>query len=282
MAEGRVGAALRRTFFEPAPVAAVLRFRRLLALWTAVYVGVRLPHLGELYCQGILNDGVLYRHVDVGPPSEGVVIVVVVALGIALALVVVGRRVRAATLAAFVLFGLLVGIEAAVPRAYAELALIQWGLLVFAPGPPARLEGGAERVEAPWASRLVVLQLASVYVFAGLAKLVGGAGWWSGEAVLHVLRSPHYGDHLLSSWWALGPGGAAAIAWATMLGELGIGVGLVFARTRRWAALGLVVLHVAIALSMRVSLLFHALVFAHLVLLVGPRGVTKMSQGTGS
>ncbi|MFY0531453.1 hypothetical protein [Nannocystis pusilla] len=87
-----------------------------------------------------------------------------------------------------------------------------------------------------------------------------------------MFRSSHQGQHLLSAWLSLTPGLARMLAWSTIALELAIGFGLWFSRTRKVAALALVLLHAGIAASMRVSLLFHALMLLHLLLFFGRRG----------
>jgi hypothetical protein len=117
----------------------------------------------------------------------------------------------------------------------------------------------------------MMLQVSSVYVFAALSKLTEGTAWRSGEAVALIFGSTRQGQHLLSAWLSVGPGLARGLAWSTIGLELLIGIGLWFARTRTLAAVALVALHLGIAATMRVSLLFHALMLLHLVLFVGAR-----------
>jgi hypothetical protein len=176
--------------------------------------------------------------------------------------------VRAAQLAALLLLALLAGLESAPPRAYLELALVQWLLLQCAPV--------AGATAPAWPRRLLLLQFSSVYVFAALAKLVQPA-WRSGEAVARILGSPHYGDHLLSAGLALTGPAARWTAWAVILGELAIGVGLWPRRTRRAAVVASILLHAGMAASLRVSLLFHALMLAHLALLSRTRAPARGS-----
>lgn len=260
----RARAALQRFFFAEEASGRVLRFSRGLALWTGVYVAAQVPHLEELYCRPILREGRLDGWIGPWPPPLPLVAAMVALLVVALGLVAANRGGRAARAMAAGLFVGLVALEASGPRAYAELAAIQWVLVAMAP-----IGGTKPR----WATRLMMLQLTSVYGFAALSKMFEGTGWWSGEAVVWVLRSTHQGEHLLSAWLPLSREPLAqAIAWSTIGFELLIAVGLWFARTRPAAVGALVLLHVGIAGSMRVSLLFHALMLLHLLLFVGPRG----------
>ena len=259
----RAEPALQRFFFADEPCARASRFARGLAAWTGVYVLMQLPHLEELYCRPILREGRFDTLVGPWPPPLPLVIALATLLLVALALVAADRGGRTARAGAAGLFAGLVALEASGPRAYAELAAIQWALVAMAP-----LHGPAPR----WATRLMMLQLSTVYGFAALSKMTEGTGWWSGEALVWIFASERQGQHLLSASLPLKPGPlAGALAWSTMGLELLIAAGLWSRRARAPAAAALVLLHLAIAASMRVSLLFHALMLLHLLLFVGPR-----------
>jgi hypothetical protein len=247
----------------PAPAAPVDRFRRLLGLWTAVYVALRLPYVEELYCRSVLSDAPIRHWIDVGVPPPALMrsLMIVVIVG---ALLGPGwRRPRAASWLVGGLLAIITAFESSPPRAYAALALLQWFFLGCAGGRSCG-DGGTG-----WGWRMLRLQYTSVYFFAGLAKLCSPM-WWGGAAIVLVLRSPEYGGVLLSTEVDIPAGIALVLAWATILGELFIALGLWFRRSRRWAILTVVGLHVAIALTLRISLLFHTLMLLHLVLFVGP------------
>ncbi|MDC0720227.1 HTTM domain-containing protein [Nannocystis bainbridge] len=254
---------LLRFFFAEEATGRTQRFARGLALWTGAYALTQWPHRVELYSRPVLRDGRLDAVLGGWVPPPELVTGLLVVLLAAAATVAAGRGGRAARVATAAVFALLVGLEASAPRAYAELAALQWGFVAAAPTGPRGPR---------WAARLMMLQLSAVYVFAALSKLAGGTSWWTGEAVVLVFRSAHQGQHLLSAWLPLTPGLALLLAWSTIALELAIGFGLWFARTRPAAAAGLVLLHAGIAGSMRVSLLFHALMLLHLLLFFGRRG----------
>lgn len=255
----RVVEAWRRWFFAPAPTAAIDRFRRLLALWTCAWAWVHLPHAQELYCRPILREGIADLWLGLGPPPW----IVIAGLGTGLiagcGLVIAGLRVRAATGLAAGCFAGLAVLDAGQLLAYNGLALLQWGIVALAPAGP----------QAPrWAWRLATLQLATMYGFAGLAKLVEGPGWWNGEALARVLSSPRVGQHLLSHWLPATGTWPMLAGWSVMAIEVFIALGIWHRRTRTAAAAALVLLHVGMALTLRVTLLFHALMLIHLALIV--------------
>ncbi|PCC75413.1 Vitamin K-dependent gamma-carboxylase [Nannocystis exedens] len=255
---------LARFFFATEGTARTQRFARGLALWTGAYALTQWPHREELYSRPVLRDGWLEGWLGGWVPPPALVTGLLALLAVAAGTAAAGRGGRAARVTTAGLFGLLVGLEASAPRAYAALAVLQWSFVALAPAGPRGPR---------WAARLLMLQLSAVYVFAALSKLAEGTSWWTGEAIVLIFRSARQGQHLLSAWLPLTPGPLAqALAWSTIALELAIGCGLWFARTRRPAAIALVLLHAGIAGSMRVSLLFHALMLLHLLLFFGRRG----------
>lgn len=271
-----VRAAAERFFFAEEPIARVGRFRRGLAVWTAAYLATQLPHLQELYCRPVLREGPLDRLLGLGPPPLPLIVALAGALLVALGLVALDVGTRRAQVVAAGLFAALFVLDASWPHAYAELALVQWGLVALAPvGRPGEL--------APrWTTRLMMLQLSAVYVFAGLSKLVEGTGWLDGEAIRLIFGSPRFGQHLLSATLPLDGALPVLLGWSTIALELCIGVGLWHARTRILAAAALVGLHLGIAATMRISLLFLALMVLHLLLFVGPQRAGAEGRSAGS
>ncbi len=253
-----------RAFTAPAEVAPVDRFRRLLGLWTAVYVGLRLPYAEELYGRAVLNDAPGRQWIDLGTPAPSLMVALMIVLIVAALVGPWSRRSRCASWLVALLFGALIALECSPPRAYAALALIQWFLLGFAPGQREASGGQA----SGWGLRMLKLQYTSVYLFAGLAKLCSPA-WWSGAAMIYVLRSPDYGGRMIPTAAEVPTEVAFGLAWATIIAELFFAVGLWSGRTRRWAMLGVIGLHLSMALTIRISLLFHGLMLLHLVLFVG-------------
>ena len=247
-------------FFTCEPVRAVRAYRVLLGLWTVALIAGRAPYAEEVYALPVLRIGV----VATAPPIAAVY-AAMVGLVIAVGLMIAGRWPRVMSALALGCFAWLSAVEVRAPRAYVEFALVQWVLLQATT---------TERTgEAPrWGTRLLMLQFSAMYWFAAVGKLLT-PGWRTGEAVVATLHAPRYGDYLLSSWLALDAGmWPWVIAWGTIAGELFIAVGLWWSRTRSAAIVTLVGLHLGIALTLRVSWLFHALMLVHVVLFVRGRG----------
>lgn len=255
-------------FFADESVREVHAYRTLLAGWTAVMVAERVPYAGELYALPVLRTGLMAT-----APSLVAVVVAMAGVLLGAGLVIAGRWPRVATAVLLACFAWLAAFEGRLPRAYVVLALIQWFFLVWA---PAARDGQAPR----WVAQLLRLQFSVAYGFAGIGKL-GEAGWRTGEAVAVTLRAPHYGDYLVSSWLALDVGvWPWAIAWGTIVGEIFIALGLWWPVTRRAALVVLVLLHVGIAVTLRISWLFHALMLLHIVLFVRPG--SRAAHGSAS
>lgn len=253
-------AAFTRFFFADEPVATLDRFRRGLALWTGAWALVHLPHADELYCRPVLREGIYDRWLGGPPPPLALVAGLGLALLVGLALVLADRRAHRAQWLVLAAFAGLYVFDAGRLRAYTTLALVQWSLLVLAPAAP-------KTASAPrWVARLLMLQVSAVYFFAALTKLVDGSGWRDGAAIARIFGSSRYGKHLLSSWFPAPGLWTLAAVWAVLALELFIAFGLWHRRTRLAAAAGLVLLHLGIALTMKVSLLFHALMLLQLAL----------------
>jgi hypothetical protein len=238
--------------------AAVVRYRQLLGLWTFAFLLPRLPWLASLYCRPVLRGDVL-EWLGLGPPPPAAVAgLFAVCLGALLA-VTAGWRSRAAWLVFYPCFALILALDPFSARGYGTLALVQWGLLWFAP-----FDADPEAEVAAWPAQLLVLQWASVYVLSVGAKL-SEPGWQTGTALFRALNSDEQGRWLLSAD-GVSQEVAFALSVATIVAEVGIGVGVWFPRTRWLAALACLGLHAGILASMRISPLFALVMWLHLPL----------------
>jgi len=269
----------------PHPTAGARGYRVLLALWTLAFFAARLPFVAEIYCRPVLRHPFfLNRWIgDPIPPPWLVTAAVVVLLALLLCFAA-GLGARRLHLPILVLIAGLYSLDLLMLRGYGILAGIQWVLLWFAPyDRPPRAD--APHPTAPrWRTEILILQLASVYVITVLAKLAAGGDWFDGSAIYTSLNGERFGLFGLSAH-GIGWPAAQVLGIATLGLELFIGLGLLFRRTRPWALGALILLHLGLALSLRISPLFHLLILAHLPLfLLGRPAVhdPSASEETGT
>jgi hypothetical protein len=114
------------------------------------------------------------------------------------------------------------------------------------------LMAGRASAVPTWESRLglrvIQLHMIVVYVSSGLHK-AQGEQWWNGEAIWRAVMRTDLG--LLDfQWLASVPWLAVALAWGTLVLEVGYGLFVLHPRTRRLAVWGIISLHVGIACSL--------------------------------
>lgn len=265
----KVGAWLEAFFFKPELVAAAVAWRVALSMWTLLFFLPRLPYLEELYTLlAVHTPHPLLRLF--GPPSLPLwgVWLLMLSTGCCLVLFAVGRWPRQMHLLLLPQLGYLFGFDLSLLRGYGELAFYQWLILWFLPYDGLRAAAGVVKQAPRWGLQLARLQFSSVYAFTLGAKLIGGAGWLDGKTLYYTLKGEDYGRFLLSSIWLPTLGQAQVLGLLTLLGEAFVAVGLWFERTRRLALVTCVLLHLGMALMLRVSVLFPLLMWAHLLLFV--------------
>lgn len=256
------------------PTRGVRLYARLLALWTAAYCLPRLAHVEELYCRPVLRQDLSWALGLPAPPAPLVYALFALTLA-GLAALAAGLRPRLAWGAAFGGFAAICALDGMMIRGYGYLALIQLGLLWLSPFD--RTEPTAP--DEAWGTRLLKLQLSSVYLVTVAAKLLGGRGWWDGSALVKVFADPVFGRFLLSRI-DLSPAAGFALSWATIAVEVFVGLGLWHRRTLPAAVLGSLALHALMLGSLRVSPLFQILMVIHLPLFV-PDGWLPPSSRSG-
>lgn len=249
----------------PEPVEGAVLFRVALALWTLAYLVPRVPHLAEIYARPVLRVPLApWRWL--GDPAVGLLPVqALVALALSACLMlVIGHAVRRSHLVVLVALGLLFSLDTLLVRAYGGIALLSWALLWLVPHD--RLPTPDHPVEEPgWGIRLLRLQFASIYTLSGLAKLAQSTQWLDGRAVHRIAASPEWGQWLLTRH-GIGLELATVLGWTTVALELALGPLLLWQRTRWLGVAGVLGLHLGLALTVRVSVLFGLLMVAHLLL----------------
>ena len=261
--------ALSHFFLGSAPARPVVRFRKLLGLWTIFYWAPRLPHATEIYARPFLRRvGPLGQALGSPLPPGWLVTSVMVLLVLAAGGVVWSQRPRRYHLVVIACLIFLHSLDTMMGRAYGAIGFIAWLLLFMAPYEEVLDEDGSIRPGPVTAQRLLGLLWSSVYLFTAAAKILEANRWNSGRAIWRAFHGQAYGDWLVSHWvdvplWACQVG-----AWGTVIAEVFLAIGIWFPRTRRSAMVVCVLLHLTMTLNLRVSALFPTLMLMHLVLFI--------------
>lgn len=263
----RMGARWNDFFFAGSPVYAAVYFRVFIALWTAGFFLPRLPHLRELYAEPAIQvpHPWLARFGLPTLPLE-ITWAVIIALLVCLACFAAGYHARRLHPFIVLMLAYLLGCNLVRVHAYGELAFYQWVVAYCLPYDRLCDRDGAVVRSPRWGLRLATMLFSSVYLFGVLSKTFDGEGWFDGKTLFYTMRGHDYGSFLLSAWVPISLGIAKVLGWATLVNESFIGLGLWHGRTRRWAMLACIGMHLLMALSMRVSVLFHLLMVGHLPL----------------
>jgi hypothetical protein len=265
-------------FFEAVAVDAAVYFRVFLSLWTIGYFVPRLPHLRELYTESALHVPHPWLAVVGGLPTLPLWGVWAVVLLLLTCVAAFGSGFHARKVHVFILLLLayLLGYDVANVRGYGQLAFYQWLIAYSLPYDRLRDDDGAVFVAPRWGVRLATLLFSSVYLFSVLAKTIGGEGWFDGRTLYYTLRGHDYGSFLLSAWFPISRDTARALGWATLATEVFVGIGLWHRRTAILAMMVGAGMHTMMALTMRVSILFHLLMVGHLPLFFAPTTWARM------
>ena len=252
------------------PVTGAVAYRLTLTAWTLLYFVPRIAHLEELYAREVLREPAFWlRALTTAPPPAEAVYGLVAILFFACLCFAAGKATRFAHIAIFLCLGLLFSLDTTMTRAYGTIALIHWGILWFVPYDQLRDDQGEIRREPQWSTRLLMFQFASIYPLSAFAKIVDSTQWIDGRAVYLTANSPDWGLTLLSSG-GVSQEVAVVLGIGTLIIEVFIGFGLFHPRTRPLAMIAVIAFHGILALTTRISLLFGALMIAHLVLFLSP------------
>jgi hypothetical protein len=266
-------------FFRTERVDRAVYFRIFLAAWTALFFVPRLPYLAELYtARGLHVRHPIFRYFGVVElPLWGAWIVVLFLLACLLGFAV-GFHARKLHLLVLLLLSYLFGYDFSSVRGYGQLAFFQWIVAFWLPYDRWRDDKGEVRRAARWALRLVTLLFSSVYAFAVLAKTVSGEGWLDGRTPYYTFHGRDYGNTLLSAWLPLSLEMAKVLGWCTLASEAFVAVGLWHRRTRTAAMLVCLGMHATMAVTLRVSILFHLLMIGHLPLFFSESTWERMTR----
>ncbi|MCI0360624.1 MAG: HTTM domain-containing protein [Planctomycetaceae bacterium] len=119
----------------------------------------------------------------------------------------------------------------------------------------------AGHLQPAWGLRLLQIQMAVIFLTAGLAK-IGDADWLGGTAMYYVARlDDYFGRFPTPTWLFDQPWSVALATWSVILGELLVPVFIWFRQTRRWALVAAILFHLANEWTMHLFL-FHWLMLA--------------------
>ncbi|MET0592477.1 MAG: HTTM domain-containing protein [Polyangiaceae bacterium] len=256
-------------FFAERAVYPAVYFRIVLASWTILFFLPRLPHFAELYT----TAGVHVPHpwlVRVGAvielPMVGVELLFALLLALLIAFGIGATHARRAHLPIMAILAYFFSYDISTVRGYGQLAFYQWLVLFCLPYDRLKDTEGNVFCAPRWGLRLATMLFSSVYLFSVCAKTIGGEGWFDGRTLYYTFRGQDYGQFLLSAWFPISLDVARVLGWATLASECFVGLGLWHPRTKRLAMFVCVGMHTMMALTMRVSILFHLLMVAHLPL----------------
>lgn len=283
--------AWERFWFAPQPTSTLALFRIAFGLAALAWTLALAPDLLTFYSR----EGVVPRQPEFGnlralwtwgllsgAPGDGVVIGLFAALLVACACVVAGYRTRLASAAVFV--GL-VSFQRRDPFVLnAGDALIRVMALYLALAPAGvslsldRLRTARDRfwefpARAPWALRLVQIQLSVLYVATVLEKL-GGRTWRDGTAASYALRLDDF-QHLALPTAITGSAFVSAVlTYGTLAVELSVGLLVWSRRARPFVVVPAILLHVLIDATI-VAGLFSATVLTAFVAFVEPETANR-------
>jgi hypothetical protein len=120
-----------------------------------------------------------------------------------------------------------------------------------------------------WGLRLLQIQMAVIFLSAGLYKL-GTEAWFDGTAMYYVSRlDDYFGRFPVPTWIFDSPWAVALLTWSVVAGELLIPVFIWFRETRRIALIAAVLFHLGNEWTMHLFL-FHWVMLAGWISFVQP------------
>lgn len=132
----------------------------------------------------------------------------------------------------------------------------------------ARLGRPLPREHAPWALRLVQLQISWVYLVAFWTKLAGTT-WLDGSAVYYVLRSPHFQRFPLPEFLDQSLLVSQLLSWSTLAVEFAMFTLIWIKELRRYVVVAGVLLHLGIEYTMNIAI-FELVMLAGYIVFVEP------------
>ncbi len=270
--------AWERFWFSPQPTSTLALFRIAFGLLALAWTLLLAPDLLTFFSR----EGIVARQPSylldmpwvwgllAGSPGDPVVVALFGVLLVACVCVLVGYRTRLASVAVFV--GIL-SFERRNPFVFnAGDALLRVMALYLALAPAGvslsldRLRTARDRfwefpARAPWALRLVQIQLSLIYVSTVWEKLKGET-WPDGTAVSYVLRQDDLLRLTLPTALTGSPVLSAALTYGTLAVELAVGVLIWSRRARPFVVVPAILLHLLVDATMAAALISAAMLTA--------------------
>lgn len=134
-------------------------------------------------------------------------------------------------------------------------------------------ESGPPLARAPWAMRMIQLQLSFLYLYAFVWKAMGGM-WLAGTAVYYTSRMSEFWrfpvPYVYEHMWTI-----KLWSWATLVVELALGTLVWVKELRYWVLLAGVLLHLGIEYSMNIQLFAFIMIGAY-VTFVEPQHLERV------
>ena len=292
----RLTARWDRFWFEPQPTSTLALFRIAFGLLVLVWALALLPDLLTFFGR----DGIVPRSPDFdalerpwswgllnGSPSDTAVIAVYVALVLAALCVVAGFRTR---LGAAIVFLAVLALERRNPYVFnAGDTLIRLMALYLLLSPAGaslsvdRLRRARERfwefpARAPWALRLIQIQLSVIYLATVWEKLQGET-WKDGTAVSYALRTDDIQRIALPHALVDSPLVSGVLTYGTLATELAVGVLIWSRRARPFVIVPGILLHLFIDATLTAGLFSAAMLTAYIAF-VPPETATRLILAT--
>jgi hypothetical protein len=265
-----------RWAFDPVDAAPMAALRIAVGLLTIGWTLSLLPDAATFLGADGVQRGLPYYDsgawaVELGPPY--VVLSVLLAAAVAL---LVGWRTR---LASVVVAVLLLVVQRRDPWVLNSGDLLLRELAFFVMLMPAGEtwsldarrragRGEGERLRAPWALRLVQLQISALYLFSVWAK-VRGHTWNEGTAVGIALQLEDLQRFAAPEWLATSLLASTVLTYSSLVVEAALAVGLWLPRLRYWVMAAGVGLHLGIEASLLIGWFSLAVVSSYLAFVPG-------------
>jgi len=270
--------AWERFWFAPQPTSTLALFRIAFGLVALVWTLLLAPDLLTFFSR----DGIVPRQPEYlidtpwmwgllgGAPGDAVVIALFAVLLVACVCVLVGYRTRLASAAVFVGILSFVRRDPFVFNAGDALLRVMALYLALAPAGAslsvdrwrkARDSFWEFPARAPWALRLVQIQLSVLYLSTVWQKLQGDA-WLDGTAVSYVLRQDDLLKLELPTAITGSPVVSAVLTYGTLAVELAVGVLIWNRRARPYVVVPAILLHVLVDVIMAAALISAAMLTA--------------------